>query len=97
MFIVAITFSRIAIGAQWSRLEAADLAQHAVDAVADAEELLRRLEVDVRGALFHRIREQGVDQHRTTGWRYSPLSASRLRWSISPVSISARMPSTDSS
>ena len=43
-------------------VQAADLAQHAVDAVADAQEALLRLEVDVGGAALHRVVEQRVDQ-----------------------------------
>ncbi len=38
-----------------------DLAQHAVDAVAQAERLLERLDVDVGGALLDRARDDAVD------------------------------------
>ena len=41
-------------------VQAADLPQHAVDAVADAQERVLRLEVDVRGAALHRVGEQRV-------------------------------------
>ena len=43
-------------------MQAADLAQHAVDAVADAQEVLLRLEVDVGGAALDRVGEQRRDQ-----------------------------------
>ena len=43
-------------------MQAADLAQHAVDAVADAQEFLLGLEVDVRGAALDGIGEQRVHQ-----------------------------------
>ena len=39
-----------------------DFLQRAVDAVADADVVLEALEVDVRRAALHRIREDGVDQ-----------------------------------
>jgi hypothetical protein len=39
-----------------------DLPQHTVDAVADAQEALFRLEVDVRRATFYCVVEQCVDQ-----------------------------------
>ena len=39
-----------------------DLFEHAVDAVADAEHLLVRLEMDVAGAPLHGAGEDGVDQ-----------------------------------
>ena len=38
------------------------LAQHAVDAEADDEPVLERLDVDVGGVFLHRLREHGVDQ-----------------------------------
>ena len=43
-------------------MQAAYLAQHAVDAVADAQEVLLGLEVDVRGAALHRVGEQRSDE-----------------------------------
>jgi hypothetical protein len=39
-----------------------DLGQHAVDAVADAELVLEGLDVDIRGLLAHRLRQDRVDQ-----------------------------------
>ena len=36
--------------------------QHAVDAVADAEFLLERLDVNIAGALLHGLRDHGVHQ-----------------------------------
>ena len=43
-------------------MQRADLAQHAVDAVADAQEVLLGLEVDVGGAALDRVGEQRRDQ-----------------------------------
>ncbi len=43
-------------------MQAADLPQHAVDAVADAQEALLGLEVDVGRAALDRVGEQRVDQ-----------------------------------
>ena len=43
-------------------MQAADLAQHAVDAVADAQEPLLGLEVDVGGAALDGVVQQRVDQ-----------------------------------
>ena len=43
-------------------MQAADLFQHAVDAVADAQEGVLGLEVDVGGFAFHRIGQQCADQ-----------------------------------
>ena len=43
-------------------VQAADLAQHAVDAVADAQETLFRFEVNVRGAALDRVGEHDVDE-----------------------------------
>ena len=43
-------------------VQAADLFQHAVDAVADAQEGVLGLEVDVGGAALHRIDQQRADQ-----------------------------------
>ena len=77
-------------------VQRADLAQHAVDAVADAQEVLLRLEVDVGAAALHRVGEQRRDQahHRLRvfvalgdAWR------SRSRRSRSPC----RMPSIENS
>ena len=57
-------------------VQAADLAQHAVDAVADAQEVLLGLEVDVGGAALHRVGEQRVDQAHH---RLRVLVAARLQ------------------
>jgi hypothetical protein len=43
-------------------VQAPDLAQHAVDAVADAQEVLLRLEVNVRSRALDRVGEQRRDQ-----------------------------------
>ncbi len=43
-------------------MQAADLPQHAIDAVADTQEILFRLEVDVRRAALDRVGEQRGDQ-----------------------------------
>ncbi len=68
-------------------VQRADLAQHAVDAVADAQEVLLRLEVDVGGIALDRVGEQGVDQahHRLAVFvgRGGQARGSRLRRSRS--------------
>ncbi|MNG93232.1 hypothetical protein D3C79_521890 [compost metagenome] len=61
--------------AQHQRLGDAHLAedvlvQHAVDALADAQHLLVRLDVDIRGPHLHRVLEQGAQQ---LGHRRLPL------------------------
>ena len=38
------------------------MSQHAVDAIANTQEVLFRLEMDIRGAALHRVGQQGVDQ-----------------------------------
>ena len=43
-------------------MQAAHLAQHPVDAVAEAQEPLFRLKVDIRGAALDRVGQQGIDQ-----------------------------------
>ena len=43
-------------------MQAAHLPQHAVDAVTKAQEALFRFKVDIRGAAFHRVGQQGIDQ-----------------------------------
>ncbi len=43
-------------------VQAADLPQDAVDAIADAQKRLLRLEVDVGGAVLHRVGQQRIDQ-----------------------------------
>ena len=43
-------------------MQRADLAQHAVDAVADAQEVLLGLEVDVGSAAVDRVGEQRRNQ-----------------------------------
>jgi hypothetical protein len=43
-------------------VQAADLAQHAVDPVADAQEILLRLEVDVGSRALHRVGKQRRDK-----------------------------------
>ena len=49
-------------------MQAADLAQHPVDAVADTQKLVLGLEVDIRGAAFDGVGEQCVHEthHRLT-------------------------------
>ena len=43
-------------------MQAAHLPQHAVYTVTKAQESLFRFKVDIRGAAFHRIGQQGIDQ-----------------------------------
>ena len=43
-------------------MQAAYLPQHTVDAVTKAQEALLRFKVDIRGAAFHRVGQQGIDQ-----------------------------------
>ena len=57
-------------------MEAADLAQHTIDAVADTQEFMRRLEMEVRRPSLDRVREQGVDQPHH---RLAVLAALRLQ------------------
>ena len=49
-------------GVPVAAMQHAHLAQHAVDAVADTQELALGLEVDVGGQLVHRVRQQSVHQ-----------------------------------
>jgi hypothetical protein len=51
-------------------VQAPDLAQHAVDAVADAQEVLLRLEVDVEAARST-ASASSAEIRRTTGCEYS--------------------------
>ena len=51
-------------------------AQHAVDAIAHAELVLHRLDVNVRGARFHRLGDQQIDEAddgRFAGYIFQPI------------------------
>ena len=49
-------------------MQAAHRLEHAVDAVAQPQEGRFRLEMDIRGAVLDRVREQGIDQpHHRVG------------------------------
>ena len=58
-------------------MEAADRLEHAVDPVADAQERLLWLEVDVRCAPLHRVDEQRAHQphHRLRVFAFGHLQA----------------------
>ena len=43
-------------------MQAAHLPQHAVDAITKAQETLLRFKMDIRGAAFHRVRQQRINQ-----------------------------------
>jgi hypothetical protein len=62
MLMSAMIFSRLMTPAWIAARRAHDLVQHAVDAEADAQVVLGRLDVDVRRAVLDRLGDEQVDE-----------------------------------
>jgi len=77
-------------------VEGSYLAQHPIDAIADAQEALLRLEVDIGGAALDRVREERRNEAHD---RLRIGVAGRLQALVIDlsVSISCRMPSIEKS
>ena len=83
----AMIFTREMIEGMNCRGARRDLVEHAVDAVADDDLLLARLDVDIAGALLDRVEQQRVD----------PADDGRLVGDVEDVDQLLARPSSSSS
>ena len=91
MLSFAMILMREMIAAAQPRRRRFDLAQHAVDAVADAQLGLGRLEVDVGGAHLDRPRDHRVDQaddRRLAGQVAQPFE---IGFAVAVVALAGRV------
>jgi len=78
-------------------VQGANLPQYTVDSIADADETLFRLEMNIAGTARHRVADQRIDQGTWGGLGVAAIGSAQTLVIDFAVSISLRMPSIDSS